>query len=87
MGLSDLDTGVHGQGGPVGVTAVGTTIGVRGQSDDGRGGVFQGRKAQLRLLPATANNHPASGSGGDLFLDKRRRLWLCKGGTTWVKLA
>jgi hypothetical protein len=61
-------------------------IGVKGQSPKGRGGVFVGGKAQLRLVPSAATLHPTSGALGDLFLDHSGRLWLCKGSTTWVKL-
>ncbi len=66
--------------------AHGTGSGVYGQSDNGRGGRFAGKKAQLKLDPATAATHPASGDAGDIFLDKSKRLWLCKGGTTWVRI-
>jgi hypothetical protein len=52
----------------------------------GRGGVFQGGAAQVRLLPASGS-HPSSGQAGDLFLDNAKSLFLCKGGTTWVKIA
>jgi hypothetical protein len=60
--------------------------GIYGESDNGRGGLFKGKKAQLRLEPSTAITHPSSGTAGDIFLDKSKRLWLCKGGTTWVRL-
>jgi hypothetical protein len=66
--------------------ARGTGSGVYGQSDNGRGGRFKGKKAQIRLEPATTTTHPASGDAGDIYLDKSKRLWLCKGGTTWVKI-
>jgi hypothetical protein len=52
----------------------------------GRGVVAAGTKAQLRLVPSTASSHPSSGSAGDLFLDKSKRLWLCTGGTNWKRL-
>jgi hypothetical protein len=61
-------------------------VGVRGESEDGRGGSFVGGEAQVRLLPASGD-HPAAGKGGDLFVDSSKRLWFCKGGTNWVKLA
>jgi hypothetical protein len=60
---------------------------VKGAGGPGRGGLFSGRAAQLRLAPASTTSHPASGLPGDLFLDKSHRLWFCKGGVTWVKLA
>jgi hypothetical protein len=61
--------------------------GVHGKSTSGYGGVFEGGKAQLRLKPSSAATHPPSGALGDLFLDKNKRLWFCKGGTTWKQLA
>lgn len=66
--------------------AKGTGSGVYGQSDNGRGGRFKGKKAQIRLEPSTTVTHPSSGDAGDIFLDKSKRLWLCKGGTTWVRI-
>jgi hypothetical protein len=61
--------------------------GVYGVSGSGRGGVFKGNLAQLKLLPSSHVTHPASGQRGDFFVDKSGRLWFCKGGTTWVKVA
>jgi hypothetical protein len=43
--------------------------------------MFSGKLAQVRLLPSGAASHPSSGALGDLFLDKVKRLWFCKGGT------
>jgi len=63
------------------------SVGVRGRSPTGRGGVFGGKLAQLRLSPSGASTHPASGQRGDLFVDSSGRLWFCKGGTTWKQLA
>jgi len=64
-----------------------SAAGVRGRSPSGRGGVFAGKLAQLRLQPSGAITHPSSGQLGDFFLDKNKRLWFCKGGTTWKQLA
>ena len=64
-----------------------SSVGVRGWSPTGRGGRFAGEKAQIRLDPSAATSHPPSGQGGDLFVDKNKRLWFCKGGKTWVRLA
>ncbi len=64
-----------------------TAVGVRGESTTGRGGVFKGNLAQLRLSPSSAATHPSSGAKGDLFVDTSGRLWFCKGGTTWKQLA
>ena len=61
--------------------------GVLGQGGSGRGGRFSGRKAQVRLEPSGAASHPASGAAGDLFVDRSRRLWFCKGGRSWVRHA
>jgi hypothetical protein len=61
--------------------------GVYGEVPKGRGVVAKGGVAQIRLVPSGSNTHPASGQAGDLFVDKSDRLWFCKGGSTWVKLA
>jgi hypothetical protein len=53
----------------------------------GRGGIFSGGKAQLKLHPSSASTHPTKGQRGDLFVDKSGRLWFCKGRTMWVQLA
>jgi hypothetical protein len=63
------------------------SVGVRGGSPTGRGGVFSGKLAQLRLAPSTDAAHPASGQRGDLFVDKDGRLWFCKGTTHWKQIA
>ncbi len=52
----------------------------------GRGALFRGGAAQVRLEAAAAGTHPASGQLGDLFLDAGGRLWLCKGGTAWKQI-
>jgi hypothetical protein len=53
-------------------------VGVRGMSDTGRGGVFSGGAAQVRLMPGSKSTHPASGNRGDLYADSLGRLWFCK---------
>ena len=53
----------------------------------GAGGLFSGKTAQIQLVPSTASTHPASGTAGQLFVDKSNRLWFCKGGTSWHQLA
>jgi hypothetical protein len=62
---------------------------VRGAgSSSGRGGMFSGGAAQLRLVPGASV--PASGQTGDLFVDSAGHLHYCKAGgstATWVKLA
>jgi hypothetical protein len=67
--------------------AVPVSTGVFGYAEKGRGGVFAGSTAQLRLMPSSAATHPRSGSAGDLFLDASKRLWFCKGGSTWKQIA
>jgi hypothetical protein len=86
-GLSSTSAGVAGfSDSGQGVIGASNTVGVLGQSGLGRGGRFSGKKAQIRLDPSTAATHPASGAVGDIFLDASKRLWLCKGGTSWVRL-
>jgi len=53
----------------------------------GRGGVFWGTAAQVKLRPSKATTHPSSGQAGDLFVDNSYRLWFCKGGATWKQIA
>lgn len=78
---SPTKTGVQGY-----ANADAASVGVRGESPAGRGGVFKGAAAQVRLAASTASTHPASGQRGDLFVDKVGRLWFCKTGTTWKLL-
>ena len=73
--------GVYGQN-------FGQGVGIRG--DGPRGGMFVGRKAQVRLYPSLESNHPTAGLRGDLFVDKTGRLWYCKNGganAVWHQLA
>jgi hypothetical protein len=72
--------------GVLGTTRSPDGVAVVGTGALGRGGLFSGSKAQLRLKPSTTASHPKSGLRGDLFLDQAGRLWLCKGTTTWVQL-
>ena len=68
----------------------GAGSGLRAESQQGRGGVFEGAAAQIKLIPGTGASHPAAGEAGDLYVDKQVRLWLCtKGGNhaTWVRVA
>lgn len=71
--------------GVMGVSPTGT--GGYFASTSGRGGIFKGGAAQLRLVASSSVTHPGSGQVGDLFVDKSKRLWFCKGGTTWKQLA
>jgi len=72
-----------------GVSGLGAIAGIHGSVNgpSGRGGVFEGGVAQVRLVPSGLTIHPTTGARGDLFLDKSGRLWFCKGGTNWKKLA
>ena len=68
----------------------GAGAGVEGNSVLGRGGVFKGKRAQVRLFPSTATTKPATGNRGDLFVDVTGRLWYCRKSastTGWVRLA
>jgi hypothetical protein len=51
------------------------------------GGSFAGRQAQIRLEASRSRTHPDTGVRGDLFVDATGRLWFCKGGRAWRKLA
>jgi hypothetical protein len=61
-----------------------------GAGTGGRGGIFAGQSAQVKLSPGSLSSHPKSGQRGDLYADKVGRLWYCKtGGTkaTWHQIA
>jgi len=71
-------------------TTEGTGPAIEGNSILGRGGVFRGKKAQVRLVASAATTKPSKGSRGDLFVDSSGRLWYCKTGnslTGWKQLA
>jgi hypothetical protein len=68
-------------------STTGTGAGVDAASAKGVGGKFTGKTAQARLVPAAATSHPTSGTAGDLFVDAAKRLWFCRGGTSWRQLA
>lgn len=90
---SDSFAGVSGYGrgltpgvrGSNGLSANG--VGVLGSSSQGRGGVFSGKAAQIRLEPNRATTHPVNGKRGDLYVDSSGRLWFCKGSSNWSQLA
>jgi hypothetical protein len=53
----------------------------------GRGAMFSGGAASMRLLPGALPNHPPAGLIGDFYLDRTSRLWFCKGGASWHQVA
>jgi hypothetical protein len=65
----------------------GSGTGIYASSVNGAGGKFQGKTAQVVLVPSTAGSHPTSGTAGALFVDSTKRLWFCKGGTNWHQIA
>ena len=84
-----VGTGVLGEG-KVGVHGKATAG--EGVASDGYAGVFEGGKAQLRLVPGETAGKPKTGQHqkGELYLDRNANLWLCRaGGTpgTWRKVA
>jgi hypothetical protein len=71
-------------------STTGKGAGVEGTSERGRGGVFSGKSAQVRLKPSSAATHPVNGSAGDMFVDASNRLWFCRAGgnpATWTRVA
>ena len=69
------------------VTTQGSGPGLEALSAKGVGALFQGKTAQVELVPSSDAAHPASGIGGQLFVDSSKRLWFCRGGTDWQQLA
>jgi hypothetical protein len=65
----------------------GSGPGLEALSSKGVGASFQGKTAQVELIPSSDASHPASGKGGQLFVDSSKRLWFCRGGTNWQRLA
>jgi hypothetical protein len=61
----------------------GQGFGLDAKCQYGVGARFQGKNAAIELIPSTAGTHPATGRPGQLFVDSRKRLWYCKGGTDW----
>jgi len=65
--------------------------GVHGKSTSGYGGLFEGGKAQLRLVPKSTTGRPTTGSHakGELYLSSAGTLYICvASGTpgTWRKV-
>ena len=68
-----------------------TGAGVHGKSTSGYGGVFEGGKAQVRLVPKSTSGRPTTGSHakGELYLGSTGNLYICvTSGTpgTWRKV-
>lgn len=82
VGDSDTNAGVVGLS-----SATSSAAGEFTHIGNGRGGLFSGNQAQIRLQPGTRGSHPHTGEAGDLYVDSGHRLWFCKGGTTWKQLA
>jgi hypothetical protein len=82
VGDSDTNAGVVGFS-----SAASRAAGEFTHIANGRGGLFSGNQAQIRLQPGTRGSHPQTGEAGDLYVDSGHRLWFCKGGTTWKQLA
>lgn len=71
-------------------TTEGNGAAIEGNSILGRGGLFKGKKAAVRLVASSASNKPSTGTRGDLFVDSSGRLWYCKTSnstTGWKQLA
>jgi hypothetical protein len=51
------------------------------------GATFEGKTAQVELVPSPESSHPSSGAPGQLFVDNAKRLWFCRGGNDWQQLA
>jgi hypothetical protein len=65
----------------------GSGAGLEALSSKGVGATFTGKTAQVQLVPSSDAAHPASGTAGQLFVDRSNRLWFCRGGTDWQQLA
>lgn len=68
-------------------TTQGSGAGLEALSAKGVGGRFEGKTAQVQLVPSSDSSHPSSGSPGQLFVDHGNRLWFCRGGSSWQQLA
>lgn len=94
--LGDGKNGMHGRSATFGGNGVwgestGNGFGIRGTSTQGYGGLFQGAKAQLRLVPGTTTGAPKTlpHAKGELYMDFAATLWVCTVSGTpgaWKKL-
>ena len=67
-------------------TTQGSGPGLSAASAKGVGASFTGKTAQVQLVPSSSSSHPASGDPGQLFVDRAKRLWFCRGGRDWHQL-
>jgi hypothetical protein len=68
-------------------TTQGSGPGLSAASAKGVGASFTGKTAQVQLVPSSSSSHPASGDAGQLFVDRTKRLWFCRGGRDWHQIA
>jgi hypothetical protein len=68
-------------------TTQGSGAGLEAVSAKGVGATFEGKTAQVELVPSSESSHPSSGAPGQLFVDSGKRLWFCRGGNDWQQLA
>ena len=93
VGSTTMGLGVLGRAGSIALRAPKATAGVYGLADGevGIGGVFEGTRAPLRLIPSAIAGAPSTGAHevGELFVDSTGRLYFCRAsGTpgTWIAL-
>lgn len=86
IGAATKGTGAALYGVQSSPTATGAAV-VGTAGAKGRGGKFSGGASSVTLVPSTGATHPPSGAPGDLYVDSTKRLWFCKGATTWKQLA
>jgi len=68
-------------------TTQGSGPGLEALSAKGVGASFVGKTAQVQLVPSSDASHPVSGGAGQLFVDSAHRLWYCRCGHDWQRLA
>jgi hypothetical protein len=92
LGTGSTGAGVLGRNSSgIGVRGEGNN-GVHGKATGGYGGLFEGGKAQLRLVPKTTVGKPTTGTHtkGEIYLDSAGTLFVCTAnGTpgTWKKVS
>jgi hypothetical protein len=72
----------------VSVASTGAVL-VAANTGAGVGAVFAGSAGQIQLTPGKTGTHPAAGTRGALYVDRRGRLWFCtRGGAraSWKQL-